>query len=68
MMKSAKDRSCRDLPKPLNRTTEWRVLAEDETRPGVIIIGGVGCKDPAQMGLAKDDDDDVIEAFSTDRA
>jgi hypothetical protein len=66
MMKSAKNRSCRDLPKPLSRTTERRVLAESEVRPGVIIKGGVGRKDPAQMGLAKDDD--MIETFAADRA
>jgi hypothetical protein len=35
-------------------------------RPNVVVIAGVGGKDPAQMALAEDDD--VIEAFPTDRA
>ena len=35
-------------------------------RPDFIVIAGVGRKDPAQTGLAEDDD--VIEAFTADRA
>ncbi len=35
-------------------------------RPDFIVIAGVGRKDPAKMGLAEDDD--VIEAFTADRA
>ena len=35
-------------------------------RSEFIVIAGVGRKDPAQMGLAQDDD--VIKAFSADRA
>ncbi len=66
MVKAAEDRSCSNLAKPLNRTTERRVLAEGEVGPDVIIIGGIRREDPAQMGLAEDDD--VIEAFPTDRA
>jgi hypothetical protein len=31
-----------------------------------IVIAGVNCRDPAQMGLAEDDD--VIEALPADRA
>ncbi len=65
MMKSAKDRPRGDLAGPLNRTTERRILAESEMRSNVIIIRGVSREDPAQMGLAKDDD--VIEVFAADR-
>ncbi len=64
MMKSAEDRPRSDLAAPLNGTTERRVLGEREVCPGVIIIGGICSEDPAQMALAEDDD--VIEAFSTD--
>ena len=32
----------------------------------MVVVAGVAGKDPAQMGLAEDDD--VIEAFPTDRA
>ena len=35
-------------------------------RPDFIVIAGVGRKDPAQMGLAEDDD--VMEAFPPDRS
>jgi hypothetical protein len=34
-------------------------------RPDVIILGDIGSKDPAQVGLTEDDD--VIEAFPSDR-
>ena len=35
-------------------------------RPDIVVIGGIGLEDLAQVGFAKDDD--VIQAFSTDRA
>ena len=35
-------------------------------RPDIVVIGGVGLEDLTQVGFAKDDD--VIQAFSTDRA
>src|SRR3982074_1774710 len=35
-------------------------------RSDSVVIAGVGRKDPAQMGVAEDDD--VIEAFPADRA
>jgi len=66
MMKSAEDWLRNSLANPLDGTTEWRILAEGEMCPDVIIIVGVGGKDPAQMGLAEDDD--MIEAFAADRA
>ena len=65
-MKSAEDRLCSDLAEPLNGTMEWRILTEGEMRPDVIIIRDIGCEDPAQMALTEHDN--VIEAFSTDRA
>jgi len=64
MVKSAEDRSCSNLTKPLNRTTGRRVLAEGEMRLDVIIVGGIRRNDPTQMGFAEDDD--MIEAFPTD--
>ena len=65
MMKSAEDRSRGDLAELLNRTTERCILGESEMRPNIIVIDGIGCKDPAQMSLAEDDD--VIEAIPADR-
>ena len=35
-------------------------------RPDIIVVVGIGLEDLAQVGLAKDDE--VIQAFSTDRA
>ena len=66
MMQAAEDWSRSDRSNPLNGTTGRHILAEGELRPDVIIISGIRRKDPAQVGLAEDDD--VVEAFSTDRA
>ncbi len=35
-------------------------------RPDMVVIGSISLENLTQMGLAKDDD--VIQAFSTDRA
>src|SRR5260221_704833 len=35
-------------------------------RPDIVVVVGLGLEDLAQVGLAKDDE--VIQAFSTDRA
>ena len=35
-------------------------------RPDIVVIAGIGLKDPAQVGVAEEDD--VIEAFPADRA
>ena len=43
-----------------------RILVQGQMRSDSVVIAGVGRKDPAQMGLAEDDD--VIEAFAADRA
>jgi hypothetical protein len=50
MVQSAEDR-------PMAR----RILPQGQMRSEFIVIAGVGRKDPAQMGLAQDDD--VIKAF-----
>jgi hypothetical protein len=66
MMKSAEDRLSGDLADPLDRPMARRILVQGQMRSELIVITGVGRKDPAQMGLAEDDD--VIEAFPADRA
>ena len=43
-----------------------RIFIQGQMRSEFIVIAGVGREDPAQLGLAEDDD--VIEAFPTDRA
>jgi hypothetical protein len=55
----------RDLPEPLNGTADRRILGQSEMRPD-IIVGGVRRTNSTQMRFAEDDD--VIEAFPTDRA
>ena len=66
MMKSAEDRPSSELAEPLDRPMARRILAQGQMRSEFVVIAGVGRKDPAQMGLAEDDD--VIEAFPADRA
>ena len=51
---------------PSNRTSNRRVLAQRQMRADTIVVAGVVGEDLAQMSLAEDDD--VIEAFPTDRA
>src|SRR5437879_5881922 len=63
MVKSAEDRSCRNLTKSLDGPTGRRILAECQMCPDVVVVGGIGSEDPTQVGFAADDD--VIEAFST---
>jgi hypothetical protein len=41
------------------------LLGEGEMSSGVVVIDGIGGKDPAQMGVAEDDD--MIKAFPTGR-
>jgi len=43
-----------------------RLFAEGQVRPGVVVVGGISNQDPAQVTRAEYDD--VIEAFSADRA
>src|SRR6266851_557759 len=50
----------------LHGTAKRGVLSERKMGAGAIVIVGVGSEDPAQMGLAQDED--VIEAFPPDRA
>src|SRR5512139_1062586 len=66
MMQAAQDWLSSDLAEPLNGTTERRVLAQRQMWPDFVVIVGIGSKEPARMGLAKEDD--VIEAFPADRA
>ena len=66
MVKSAEDRPSSELAEPLDRPMARRILAQGQMRSQFVVIAGVGRKDPAQMGLAEDDD--VIEAFPADRA
>lgn len=66
MMKSAEDSSRGDLAAPLHGPTARRILGQRQVRPDFIVIVGVGGKDPAQVGLAKDDD--MIKALPADRS
>src|SRR5258708_27108 len=60
------DGLCNDVTKPVDRTRKRRVLSQSEMRPDMVVIGSISLENLTQMGLAKDDD--VIQAFSTDRA
>ena len=65
MVKSSQDRSYSNLTKSLNGTTGRGILAKCQMCPDVVVVGGIASEDPAQVGFAEDDD--VIEAFPTDR-
>ena len=65
MVKSTKDRLSSELAKALDRPMARRILAQGQMRSQFVVIVGVGRKDPAQMGLAEDND--VIEALPADR-
>jgi hypothetical protein len=64
MMKAAEDRLSSELAEPLDGPMVRRILFQGQMRSEFVVIAGVSRKDPAEMGLAEDDD--VIEAFSSD--
>ena len=66
MMKSAEDWPRGDATDPSNRTNKRRVLGQRQMRADIVVVGGIGIQDLTQVGFAKDDD--VIQAFSADRA
>ena len=66
MVQPAENRTSSKLAELLGRPTARRILAQGQVRSQFVVIAGVGRKDPAQMGLAVDDD--VVEAFPADRA
>jgi len=66
MVQSADDRRSGEQAEALDRLMARRILPQGQMRSEFIVIAGVGRKDPAQMGLAQDDD--VIKAFPADRA
>ena len=51
---------------PLNRPMARRIFDQGQMCAEVVVIAGVGLKDPTQRDLAKDDG--VIKAFPADRA
>ena len=66
MVQSAEDRLSSELAEPLDGPMARRILFQGQMRSEFVVIAGVSRKDPAQVGLAEDDD--VIEAFPADRA
>jgi hypothetical protein len=66
VVKPAEDRPGNDFAEPLDRTRMWRILCQSEMCSDLVVVAGIGLQDPAQVGLAEDDD--VIEAFPADRA
>ena len=60
------DQSHGDLAKPLNSKTERCIFGEGETRPVVIVVGGVRSKRAENISFAEVND--VIGTFSAERA
>ena len=66
VMKSAEDRPRGDVTESLNRTNKRCILTQGLMRPDMVLVSSIYLENLTQVGLAKDDD--VIQAFSTDRA
>ena len=66
VMKSAEDRPSGDLSEPVDRSMTRRIFVQGQMCSAFVVIAGVGGENPAQMGLAEDDD--LIEAFAANRA
>jgi hypothetical protein len=56
MMKSAEDRLSGDLTEPSDRSMAGRILVERQMRSKIVVVRNIGSKNPAQMGLAEDDE------------
>ena len=54
LMKPAKDRPSGKLAIPLDQSMARRILTQGQMRSEIVVIAGVGRKDPAQMGFAED--------------
>jgi hypothetical protein len=61
MVLPAEDRLGSELAEALDRPMAPRILTQGQMRSHIVVIDGIGGKDPAQVGLAEDDD--VIKAF-----
>jgi hypothetical protein len=61
MMEPAENWPCGELAESSDRPMGRRIFIRGQMRSEFVVITGVGRQDPAQMGLAEDDD--VIEAF-----
>ena len=66
MMKATENWLRSEPAETLDLPMAWRILAQGQMGSQFVVIGGVGREDPAQVGLAEDDD--VIEALPADRA
>jgi hypothetical protein len=66
VVQSAEDWLTSDLAEAPDRPMARRILAQGQMRSQFVVIDGVGGKDSPQVAPAEDDD--VIEAFSADRA
>jgi hypothetical protein len=56
VMESAEEWDCCEYPNRLHGTTKRGVLFERKMGTDAIVIVGIGSEDPAQMGLAQDQD------------
>ena len=66
MMKASGNRLSCEPAETLDRPTVRRILGQGQMSAQFVVVASICRKDPAQVGLAKDDD--VIEALPADRA
>jgi hypothetical protein len=66
MVKPAQDGLSSELAEPLDGPMARRILFQGQMRSEFVVIAGVSRKDPAQVGLAEDDD--ARQALAADTA
>ena len=66
MMKPTQNGLSKELAQALDWPAAGRIFAQRQMRSQVVVIDGIGRKDPAQVDLAENDD--VVQAFTADRA
>ncbi len=51
MVQATEDGHWNDPPDPVGRSIDWGVFVQRQVSPELIVIGGVGCDDAAEMSL-----------------
>ena len=65
-MKSTEERPRDNVTDAFDGANKRSVFVQRQVRSNAVVVGGIGLKDPAQVGLAQNHD--VIQAFPADRA
>jgi hypothetical protein len=66
VVEAAEEGDCGDRAGPLDRAADRGIFRKSEVDTGGVVVVGVGPEDLAKMGFAEDQD--MVQAFSSDRA